>query len=125
MIKDMPKGIYKRTFEQYKSRSGKSHWGWKGDKVGYQGLHDWIYKIGGKADHCDNCGNTEKPKGKKRWFEWSCKNNIYTRNIEDWLQLCVRCHREHDEWIKMIQKAFLKSKCWEKRKRDKFGTFIK
>ena len=108
---------------EYSTRSGKKHWNWKENKVGYQALHEWLYKRKGKAIKCEICGNNKIPKGKKRWFHWSNKSKKYKRDLNDWLQLCIKCHRKVDGWKEKIQKKFIASKCWEKRKRYK-GSFI-
>jgi hypothetical protein len=127
----MPKGIYnhksgyKISKEKYISRSGENHHGWKGKEVGYVGLHRWIGKNFGKANHCDKCGADKIPKGKKYWFEWANKNGKFSRNKKDWIQLCIRCHRQYDEWYKKILDSYLKSKCWVHRKRDIRGKFSK
>ncbi len=76
---------------------------WKGDKVGYVGLHVWMKKTYGKASKCDNkkctypkknsCGKiTEKPKR----FEWSNISKEYKRDRNDWMMLCPSCHRKYD-----------------------------
>lgn len=108
--------------EKYLSRSGENHWNYKGDKLGYNALHDWIVNHYGSANHCDNCGNTKIPEGRKRWFEWS-NNGIYDRNPKNWEQLCIPCHRTKDGWDKQIRQKFLNSRCWEGRVRDLEGKF--
>jgi hypothetical protein len=35
---------------------------WKGDAVGYAGVHFWIIRQCGKADHCEVCGLNDKSK---------------------------------------------------------------
>ena len=92
--------------------TGEKHFGWKGDNVGYFGLHLWIKKHFGVANHCDKCGIKEMPKDKKYWFEWSQKTNKNSRNIKDWWQLCVPCHRDYDDWTTKITAKRIKSKCW-------------
>ena len=34
---------------------GKNHKLWKGDKVGYDALHTWLYRELGKPDTCEFC----------------------------------------------------------------------
>lgn len=63
---------------------------WKGDKVGYHGLHKWIYKILGKPKKCEFCGSTKN-------IQWANKSYEYKRKIDDWLELCCKCHREKDK----------------------------
>ena len=68
---------------------GEKNHRWRGDKVGYYGLHTWVQRQLGKALKCQNCGNIEK-------VEWANKNHKYERNLEDWIQLCYKCHRKYD-----------------------------
>ncbi len=118
------KKVYEPIPKQYITRSGKKHWKWKGNKVGYVALHAWIYKKKGKPIKCELCGTTKIPKGKKRWFNWCYKGKKYSRNLKKWRSLCIPCHRKCDDWKNKIKKAFLKSECWKKRLRDASGKFI-
>lgn len=65
---------------------------YKGDEVGYGGLHDWIRIHYGKANHCNN---DIAHKGKK--FHWANISGNYLRNIKDWVQLCPSCHIKLDK----------------------------
>lgn len=65
---------------------------WKGDSVGYQALHAWVWRWKGKADHCEQCGSTEN----SRYF-WANKSREYKRDLDDWIQLCGKCHFKYDE----------------------------
>jgi hypothetical protein len=71
---------------------GENHPRWKGDDIGYAGIHDWIEKEKGKPSKCDICETTEAKK-----FEWCNKNHKYKRNLSDWFRACTRCHRRHDK----------------------------
>ena len=96
----MPKKGYKRTPEHQAKLSasilGKKNGKWRGGKIGYIGLHRYVHYNFGKADHCEQCGCTEKPPGKKQWFEWSNKTDKPIRARSNWQQLCVPCHRKRD-----------------------------
>lgn len=72
------------------------HWNWKGDEAGYSGLHKWITRIRGKANHCEVCGCRKIPMGKKRWFDWANVSNEYKREVSDWKMMCKPCHRLYD-----------------------------
>ena len=65
---------------------------WKGDAVGYFGSHEWIYKHYGKANHCEF--NLEH---KTKRFEWANVSGKHKRNRNDYIQLCVSCHRKFDK----------------------------
>lgn len=74
-----------------KLRVGEKSNQWKGDDVGYSGLHYWVYKQLGKPKECENC---ETIKAKK--FEWANISGKYKRDISDWARLCASCHRLFD-----------------------------
>lgn len=73
------------------AHSGERNAGWKGDKVGYFGLHAWVYKTLGRPKRCENCGTETARK-----FEWANRSRAYRRDISDWIRLCTRCHRNYD-----------------------------
>src|SRR3990167_7513980 len=92
----MPKGIYKRTeyhIKRLKDRNskGENHYNWKGDKVGYSGLHYWVNRCLGKPEKCYNC----KTITAKR-YEWANKGHKYKRTLDNWLRLCSTCHKRYD-----------------------------
>ena len=115
----MPKGIYKRTKKHLNSGCftkghimsdeirqkirktltgrkrvvafGEFSPNWRGDMVGYRGIHSWIEKTFGKPNRCEECKN----KGDWR-YEWSNLSGKYKRQRSDWERLCVYCHRIKD-----------------------------
>lgn len=68
---------------------GEDNVNWKGDKVGYWGLHKWIQRKRGKAKKCAACG------GEKR-IQWANLSHEYKRNVTDWKELCQSCHSKYD-----------------------------
>lgn len=84
---------------------GEYHYEWKGENVGYFGLHDWVEKQLGKSRYqkCFNCGIDKN-------ITWANKSHQYKRIKEDWIPLCKKCHFSYD-------KQFL-------RERDYHGRFI-
>lgn len=80
----------KTNIEKYKDET--KHPRWKGDKVGYYGVHDWITKHYGQPKQCINCGL----KDVKRVYHWANISLEYKRDIGDWRRLCVSCHRLYD-----------------------------
>ena len=64
---------------------------YKGENVGYNGIHKWIHRKYGKArlNPCESCGTTGKT-------QWASKNHSYTRSRKDWMLLCPRCHWKYD-----------------------------
>lgn len=71
---------------------------WKGDKVRYGALHDWIKEYKPKSMFCEKCGKvTEK---------LDCANisGEYKRDISDWRWLCRKCHMESDGRLDKLKK---------------------
>lgn len=64
---------------------------WKGDKVSYSGLHQWLNRQLGKPKKCEECGTIEKRK-----YEWANIDHKYRRNLEDYIRMCTSCHRKYD-----------------------------
>jgi hypothetical protein len=62
---------------------------WKGDKVSYKSLHQWIQRKKGKAKMCEKCHSLRK-------VGWANKDHKYSRNLNDWIELCHVCHGKYD-----------------------------
>jgi len=65
---------------------------WKGDKVGYSGIHKWVAKNLGEPQRCEHCGTTSKRK-----YEWASVGHKYIREKSGWVRLCTPCHRKFDK----------------------------
>lgn len=78
--------------ERKRKRAIGNAWHWKGDDVGYFGLHAWMTKKYGKPQNCDICGTKEK-----RMYHWANKSGKYRRIRSDWFRLCVPCHKKYDK----------------------------
>ena len=99
----------KKTAEHVKkysdSHRGKKHTdvmgiknhNWKGDETGYYNKHTWCYRNWGQPLFCEFCGRTDL---RKSQYQWASKNHEYKRTRNDWLRLCVSCHRNYDLEIK-------------------------
>ena len=70
-------------------RCGKNHM-WKGDKVGYTSLHQWLYRKLGQPNKCEHCGKNKK-------CDWANKSGKYKRIVSDWIRLCRKCHIKFDK----------------------------
>lgn len=93
----MPKGVYKHKplSEEAKRHLSEIHKGgnvpwWKGDKVGYRGLHMWIRRERGNPTFCTHCPSIKN-------LEWANISGEYKHDIADWLELCRKCHRKYDK----------------------------
>lgn len=65
-------------------------WNYKGNDVGYDALHDWVRKYKGKAKKCSKCNSI-------RTVQWANKSHKYKRDLDDWLELCRKCHMKYDK----------------------------
>ncbi len=87
----IPKNIelcLKKAHEVVKPK-GELSYHWKGNEVGYGGLHDWVRKQLGRPKKCERCGTIEAKK-----YEWCNISGKYRRDLSDWERLCVSCHRK-------------------------------
>ena len=63
---------------------------WRGELVGYKGLHRWVARNKDKPDSCESCGSTGVA------LDWANVSHEYRRDLDDWAALCRTCHRRHD-----------------------------
>ena len=110
----MPSGIYKHNplKDEHKRNIGKAHLGkkhsketlkklsgknahkWAGNNVGYHGIHLWVNKWKGKPTTCEGCG---KPGLTGQRIHWANVDHKYRRILDDYIRLCVKCHKEYDK----------------------------
>jgi len=81
------------------SKMGSKHPGWKGDNVGYKGLHCWISSNWGRLKECEQCGIKKAKK-----FEWANITSVYDRNKDNWKRMCCSCHAIFDKKILNIKR---------------------
>jgi hypothetical protein len=80
--------------------SGEKNGMWKGDQVGYFGLHyRIIVKFGKHPSYCELCGARGKKNGRMWSIHWANKSGEYKYERSDWFPLCVPCHRAYDDSI--------------------------
>ena len=84
-----PNGTYKTG---HKGIVGIANNKWKGDKVGYFSKHTWIYLHYGKANRCEFNFNHINKK-----YNWCNISGKYKRDVNDYIQLCISCHRFMDK----------------------------
>ena len=68
---------------------GERHQHWKGDAVGYMGVHNWLRRHKPKAGACSNCGRVGRT-------DWANISGEYRRDFDDYLELCRSCHIRAD-----------------------------
>ena len=97
------KGIHLSPDTEFKKgRKDERHPGWKGEEVGYHGLHKWVSRWKGLPSLCDNCGTTQAKR-----FDWANIDHKYRRVLDDYIRLCAKCHFAHD--VKFNGKKYLVS----------------
>ncbi len=81
--------------DYFKSHSfkGTNHAHWKGEKVSYVALHQWLYRELGQPDTCEFC---DKSGLSGKSIHWANKSGFYKRELSDWLRLCAKCHYHYD-----------------------------
>lgn len=87
-----------KCYGKWRSRyiSEEEHPKWKGDKVGYSGIHTWIKKKLGQPAKCEHCGKIGEKKNGRWNIHWANKSGKYLRDKNDWIALCVSCHSKYD-----------------------------
>jgi len=85
------------------AQRGEKGSNWKGDEVGYHGIHVWLHKNFGKANKCENEKCFYPRMGSKKFlrkpyrYEWALlKGKEYKRIRSNFIQLCIACHRKYD-----------------------------
>ena len=80
----------------------KNH-NWKGNSVSFCGLHKWVYRYRGKPKKCTFCGKIGNP----RQIHWANKSHKYIRDLSDFFELCVSCHKKYDITHALLHKSKL------------------
>lgn len=97
---------YSQKLEAYKYKKGQAATGtpftkgqtagennnnWKGGTATYQAKHMWVKYHYGRPSECQHCGTTDK-----RMYHWANISKEFKRDKNDWLRLCVPCHKRYD-----------------------------
>ncbi len=90
----------KQTAEHIRKRMknfyGKNHFAWRDDKAGYEAKHNWVKRWFGKADRCEAILIGLECRKISAVFQWANISKKYLRVREDWIMLCVSCHKRYD-----------------------------
>lgn len=81
------------------TNSGRSNHNWKGNKVGYNALHEWVR---GRLKVERKC--LRQNEACKGIIELSNFSGKYKRDLSDWQYLCQKHHREYDKTNKTKKK---------------------
>ena len=100
---------------------GQNHHNWKGSKVSYKSLHQWVSNNYGKSPICEECGENKKE------IDWANVSGKYRRDRSDWKRLCRKCHYKLDWGIKGNPNAKLTEKQLDiiRNTPKKYGVAIK
>lgn len=83
-----------QLFQKYFRGVNAPHW--KGDKIGYMGLHNWLRNNFIK-NKCEKCTSTKS-------LQWSkLKGKGYERKRENFWVLCASCHKKYDLSVSAIR----------------------
>lgn len=83
------KGQPRRYIRGHNIRGGRASW-WKGDEVGYRALHTYLNIHYPKSGGCEECGEQAST-------DYALiRGRNYTRNREDYRELCRPCHVDYD-----------------------------
>jgi hypothetical protein len=84
-------GLYQDHTAQRASVTGEANHLWRGDEAGYFSMHTRVYRVRGKADHCEQCGLNDPD----RVYHWANLTGNYA-DVLDYEMMCVSCHRKYD-----------------------------
>ncbi len=76
---------------------GKDNPMWKGDQVGYEGIHAWIKRRLPRPPYCEKCNE------KHNKLDLANISGKYLRRLDDWEYLCRRCHMLSDGRMNNLQ----------------------
>lgn len=62
---------------------------WKGDDVGKKALHRWVRNHLSRPEFCEICKTNLS-------YELANITGVYTRDSDNWMYLCIKCHRKLD-----------------------------
>lgn len=75
------------------TRTGEANPVWKGERVGYRAIHTWVGEHKPRTGSCTTCGQSGKT-------DWANIDHEYHRDLDDYIELCVKCHRAYDRELK-------------------------
>lgn len=95
----------------HKGYKGSLNGTWKGDKAGYVAIHSWLKSNFGKPTKCENklCVYPRINAGNKvvkfpKRFTWALlKGKKYSHNRNNFIMLCMSCHKKYDQNIEKIR----------------------
>lgn len=83
---------------------GDKNGSWKGDKVKYHALHEWVRRNKKEKKICA-CGSVKN-------IDAANISGEYRRDLSDWKYQCRKCHMTEDGRMKVIEKRHIDTKVW-------------
>lgn len=83
------KGVTTKNDGQFKKGFIPANKGIFLKKAKYNTIHRWLQRNLVKLGYCQSCGKNGRT-------EWSNKDGLYSRNVNDYIELCASCHRFED-----------------------------
>ena len=85
----------KKLSKQHIENLSKSHKGqkpslWKGENANNSAIHQWVRRHRGKPQSCEHCGAVD------RMLNWANIDHKYRRELNEYISLCIPCHRAYD-----------------------------
>lgn len=101
-----------QCYDKYKigKNVGINNHNWKGDKIGYFGIHTWLNRRFGRPKKCENCGTTDLNKR----YHWANISGEYKRDISHFKRMCFHCHNKFDNHLRPRGESHCISKLSEK-----------
>ena len=72
--------------------TGEKNFNWKGDKASKVAIHLWVRRHRGKPQAYSICGRTVE----ETVIDYANIDHKYKRNLEDYIPMCRKCHRNYD-----------------------------
>lgn len=89
------KGIHQSPLTEFKvgQFTNEKHFRWKGESANLKTKHKWVSRNKGVAEQCQNCGIGKD----KKIIDWANVDHKYRRELDDYIPLCRKCHRQYDK----------------------------
>jgi len=82
--------------------AGDKNYLWKGDKANYFAKHNWVKRWKGNPSECEICGLKGEKVGRRWNLEWANVDHKYLRDLNDFISLCISCHKKYDYMVRNI-----------------------
>ena len=83
----------------YPQHRGINNGMWKGDDASYVTFHTWLYREKGRASNHKCSFKSKDCLGR---IEWANISREYKRDLDDWMPLCTKHHRQFDKGFNSI-----------------------